>query len=127
MCIRDRLGCCTVTPLFVAVLTMVSPSTAIQWFWLAYLPLGFNPIMLRIISNYALELAPTTELQPHYVSLVGGSMALPFVLSPAVGWGIDVLGGVPFFLVGAGTIAFGTLVAFGLPEPRNSQVNTQET
>ena len=66
------LGCCTVTPLFVAVLTMVSPSTAIQWFWLAYLPLGFNPIMLRIISNYALELAPTTGLQPHYVSLVEG-------------------------------------------------------
>ena len=121
------LGCCTATPLFVAVLTMVSPSTAIQWFWMAYLPLGFNPIMLRIISNYALELAPTTGLQPHYVSLVGGSMALPFILSPAVGWGIDVLGGVPFFLVGAGIIAFGTLVAFGLPEPRNSQVNTQET
>ena len=32
-----------------------------------------------------------------------------------------------FFLIGAGIIAFGTLVAFGLPEPRNSQVNTQET
>ena len=117
------LGCCTGTPLFVAGLTMVSQPVAMQWFWLAYIPLGFNPIMLRIISNYALELASTTGLQPRYVSLVGGAMALPFVFSPLVGWGIDVLGGVPFFLAGAVIIASGTLVAFGLPEPRNSQAN----
>jgi len=117
------LGCCTGTPLFVTALSMASQSTAVQWFWLAYIPLGFNPIMLRIISNYALELAPTVELQPRYVSLVGVAMALPFVLSPIVGWGIDVLGGVPFFLAGAASIALGTLIAFGLPEPRNSHFN----
>ena len=121
------LGCCTGTPLFVAGLTMVSQPVAMQWFWLAYIPLGFNPIMLRIISNYALELAPTTGLQPRYVSLVGGAMALPFVLSPFVGWGIDVLGGVPFFLAGAVMIASGTLVAFGLPEPRNSHFDMQKS
>ncbi len=120
------LGCCAGTPLFVAALSMASQSTAVQWFWLAYIPLGFNPIMLRIISNYALELAPTVELQPRYVSLVGVAMAIPFVLSPIVGWGIDVLGGVPFFLAGAASIALGTLVAFGLPEPRNSHFNTQK-
>jgi len=120
------LGCCTGTPLFVAALGMASQSTAVQWFWLAYIPLGFNPIMLRIISNYALELAPTVELQPRYVSLVGVAMAIPFVLSPIVGWGIDVLGGVPFFLAGAASIALGTLVAFGLPEPRNSHFNMQK-
>ena len=120
------LGSCAGTPLFVATLSVASQSTAVQWFWLAYVPLGFNPIMLRIISNYALELAPTVELQPRYVSLVGVAMAIPFVLSPIVGWGIDVLGGVPFFLAGAASIALGTLVAFGLPEPRNSHFNTQK-
>jgi MFS family permease len=121
------LGCCTGTPLFVAALSMASQSTAVQWFWLAYIPLGFNPIMLRIISNYALELAPTVGLQPRYVSLVGVAMAIPFVLSPIVGWGIDVLGGIPFFLAGAASIALGTLVAFGLPEPRNSHFKMQKS
>ena len=87
------------------------------------MPLGFNPIMLRIISNYALELAPSVGLQPRYVSIVGGVMAIPFVLSPIVGWGIDMLGGIPFFLAGAAIIALGTLVAFGLPEPRNRHFN----
>mgnify|MGYP001159707548 FL=1 len=121
------LGCCTGTPLFVAALTMASQSTAMQWFWLAYMPLGFNPIMLRIISNYALELAPSVGLQPRYVSIVGGVMAIPFVLSPIVGWGIDILGGIPFFLAGAAIIALGTLVAFGLPEPRNRHFNMQKS
>jgi hypothetical protein len=54
-------------------------------------------------------------------------MAIPFVLSPIVGWGIDMLGGIPFFLAGAAIIALGTLVAFGLPEPRNRHFNMKKS
>jgi hypothetical protein len=121
------LGCCAGTPLFVAGLSMCSLPVGIKWFWLAYVPLGLNPIMLRIISNYALELAPTVSLQPRYVSLVGGALAIPFILSPFIGWGIDVLGGVPFFIAGAVFIAFGTLIAVGLPEPRKSQFDIEKS
>ena len=121
------LGCCTGTPLFVAGLSMCSLPSGIQLFWLAYVPLGLNPIMLRIISNYALELAPTVALQPRYVSLVGGALAMPFILSPFVGWGIDVLGGVPFFIAGAVFIAFGTMIAVGLPEPRKSLLDIEKS
>jgi hypothetical protein len=35
-----------------------------------------------------------------------------------VGWGIDVVGFRPVFLVGALVIAAGGAVAWGLPEPR---------
>ena len=81
--------------------------------------------MLRIISNYALERADNgaSAALCEPCRRVNGS---PFVLSPIVGWGIDVLGGVPFFLAGAASIALGTLVAFGLPEPRNSHFNMQK-
>ena len=121
------LGCCAGTPLFVAGLSMCSLPVGIKWFWLAYVPLGLNPIMLRIISNYALELAPTVSLQPRYVSLVGGALAIPFILSPFIGWGIDVLGGVPFFIAGAVFIAFGTLIAVGLPEPRKIRLDIEKS
>jgi len=91
---------------------------AADWFWLAYLPLGLNPITLRIISNYALELAPTVARQPRYVSLIGAALAAPFVLAPLIGWLIDRVGAVPIFLAGAVVIGLTTVAAIGLPEPR---------
>jgi hypothetical protein len=43
----------------------------------------------------------------------------PFVLSPLVGWAVDRLGFEPVFILGAGVIAGGAIVATGLPEPRH--------
>ena len=112
------IGCCTLTPLLVVGLAAVEPPQAAGWFWLAYLPLGLNPITLRIVSNFALELAPTMARQPRYVSLVGAALAVPFVLSPLIGWVIDRIGGPPVFLAGAAVIGLATILAVGLPEPR---------
>ena len=92
---------------------------AAEWFWLVYLPLGLNPLSLRLFTNYALELAPVAAEHPRYVSIVGAALAAPFVLSPLVGWAVDRLGFEPVFILGAGVIAGGAIVATGLPEPRH--------
>ncbi len=118
MVLIGLIGCCTATPLVVVSLAAVPKQVAADWFWLVYLPLGLNPITLRIISNYALELAPTVARQPRYVSLIGAALATPFVLAPLIGWLIDRAGAAPIFLVGAIVIGLATAAAVGLPEPR---------
>jgi MFS family permease len=91
----------------------------VEWFWLVYVPLGLNPISLKIFTNYALELAPTAVEHPRYVSIVGAALAAPFVVSPLVGMAVDRFGFRHVFVVGAAVIACGAVVAAGLPEPRH--------
>jgi MFS family permease len=106
------------TPLVVTALSLVPHTVGVKWFWIVYVPLGLNPISLKLFTNYALELAPSVAEHPRYVSVVGAALAAPFVLSPAVGWAIDAVGFRPVFVAGAAVIAAGALVAARLPEPR---------
>jgi hypothetical protein len=106
------------TPLVVTSLSLLPHGMAVDWFWIVYAPLGLNPIALRFFTLHALELAPATADQPRYVSIVGAALAVPFVLSPAVGWAVDAVGFRPVFVAGAAVIALGAVTAFGLPEPR---------
>lgn len=108
----------SLTPLIVIVLSMMPHGTADELFWLVYLPLGLNPISLKIFSNYALELAPRAAEHPRYVSLVGAALAVPFVVSPLLGMAVDLIGFRPVFIAGAAVIGAGAALATGLPEPR---------
>ncbi len=112
------LACTATTPLLVVGLSLLPHNTAGSLFWLVYVPLGINPILMRTFSNAALELAPDLVSQPRYVSLVGVALAAPFVVSPAVGYLVDVVGFRPVFLSGAAVIGIGVILAIGLPEPR---------
>jgi MFS family permease len=109
----------SLTPLVVTLLSLVPHEHAVEWFWIVYVPLGLNPISLKIFTNYSLELAPAAADHPRYVSIVGASLALPFVVSPLVGMAVDQLGFRPVFMAGAAVIAAGAAVAVGLPEPRH--------
>ena len=109
----------SLTPLVVTLLSLLPHEQAVEWFWIVYVPLGLNPISLKIFTNYALELAPAPADHPRYVSIVGAALALPFVVSPLVGMGVDWLGFRPVFVAGAAVIAAGAVVAIGLPEPRH--------
>jgi predicted MFS family arabinose efflux permease len=107
------------TPLIATGLSLLPHATAVEWFWLVYVPLGLNPISLKIFTNYALELAPAAVEHPRYVSIVGAALAAPFVVSPLVGMAVDRFGFRHVFVVGAAVIACGAVVAAGLPEPRH--------
>ncbi len=106
------------TPLIVTGLSLLSPAVAGRWFWLVYAPLGLNPITLKILMGYALELAPGIPEHPRYVSIVGAALAAPFVLSPLIGLAVDQIGARPVFVAGSAVIAAGAVIAVGLPEPR---------
>ena len=108
------------TPLVVTALSLLPHTTAVHWFWIVYVPLGLNPISLKLFTNYALELAPSAAEHPRYVSIVGAALAAPFVLSPLVGLVVDALGFRPVFAAGAGVILAGAAIAAGLPEPRHA-------
>lgn len=110
----------SLTPLVVTALSLLPHATAVEWFWIVYVPLGLNPISLKIFTNYALELAPRRADHPRYVSIVGAALAAPFVISPLIGMAIDLVGFRHAFVIGAAVIAAGSLVALGLPEPRRS-------
>ncbi len=107
------------TPLVVTTLSLLPHATAVRWFWLVYVPLGLNPISLKLFTNYALELAPSAAEHPRYVSIVGAALAAPFVLSPLVGLAVDRLGFRGVFVVGAAVILAGAVIAARLPEPRH--------
>ena len=109
------------TPLVVTALSLLPHATAVRWFWLVYVPLGLNPLSLKLFTNYALELAPSTAEHPRYVSIVGAALAAPFVLSPLVGLAVDQLGFRGVFVAGAAVILAGAVVAGGLPEPRHGR------
>ena len=110
----------SLTPLIVILLARLPHGTAVNLFWLVYLPLGLNPISLKIFTNYALELAPRPAEHPRYVSIVGAALAAPFVLSPLVGMAVDWIGFQPVFVAGAAVIVAGAALAAGLPEPRSA-------
>ena len=109
------------TPLVVTLLSLLPHATAVEWFWIVYVPLGLNPISLKLFTNYALELAPHAAEHPRYVSIVGAALALPFILSPLVGLAVDGIGFGPVFVVGSAVIVGGALIGIGLPEPRHGK------
>ena len=112
------VACSALTPLAVTALSLVPSAMAARWFWLVYVPLGLNPVSLKVFTNYALELAPRQADHATYVSIVGAALAAPFVASPFVGLAVDALGFRFVFVTGALVILAGALVARGLPEPR---------
>jgi MFS family permease len=111
----------SLTPVVVTALSVLPHAIAVRWFWLVYVPLGLNPLTLKVLTNYALELAPRPIDHARYVSIVGAGLAAPFVLSPLVGLAVDQFGFRPVFTAGAAVIAAGALVALGLPEPRHRE------
>jgi MFS family permease len=113
------VGLSALAPLVVTLLSFLPGRLAVDWFWLVYLPLGINPIALKMFTNYGLELAARPADHARYVSMAGGALALPFVISPLVGLAVDRLGSRPVFLAGAAVIAAGAALATGLPEPRD--------
>ncbi len=116
----------SLTPAIVILLSMLPAGTAVDLFWLVYLPLGLNPISLKIFTNYALELAPRPAEHPRYVSIVGAALAAPFILSPLIGMAVDGVGFAAVFVAGAAVIVIGAVVATSLPEPRSNPAGSRK-
>lgn len=86
--------------------------------WLAFFFLGLTPVTMKMLTNYALELT-RAEQHPLYVATLQACLAVPFALSPLVGWLVDRLGFEPVFIGISGVIALGGLSSLRLIEPRH--------
>lgn len=118
LAIRVQAFLAVLTPLLALVLTRLDPVTGLKWYWLVFLFLGLVPVTMKSFVNYSLELADTRR-HPRYVSTMSLCFAVPFVLSPVVGWMIDVFAFEPVFAGMSGVIAVGGLMTFWMPEPRH--------
>ncbi|MCA9066512.1 MAG: MFS transporter [Planctomycetaceae bacterium] len=90
----------------------------VQWYFVTFFWLGLVPVTFRIQSNYALEITDRTR-HPAYISTMRLCMAVPFLLSPGVGWLIDRAGfQLPFLMVSA-ILAAAAAMTWFMYEPRD--------
>lgn len=116
--LRTLIFGAAIAPLFAVFLSQTGSQTGGKLFWLVFIPLGITPLVLRILINYTLEICEPAE-HPRYLSTVNLCLAAPFVLSPAVGSLVEVVGYPAVFLSAAGLIALGGCLTFRLDEPRH--------
>ncbi len=108
----------TIAPVFAAFLSETAGQDGGRLFWLVFIPLGVTPLALRILVNYTLEICRPAE-HPRYLSTVFLCLAAPLVLSPLVGYLVEVVGYSPVFLATAGLTILGGCLTFRLDEPRH--------
>lgn len=101
-----------------AVLVANLPETAGHaFFWLVYAPLGVAPLVFCTMLNYALEICEP-EQHAQYQSVVILGTAAPFLLSPTVGWLLDVTSYELIFLAAVVLVFAAGMLTFWLEEPR---------
>jgi hypothetical protein len=116
--LRTLIFAAAVAPLSAVGLAQIGGQTGGRLFWLVFIPLGVTPLVLRILINYTLEICRPAE-HPRYLSTVNLCLAVPFLLSPAVGALVDVVGYRAVFLSTAGLITLAGSLTFRLEEPRH--------
>lgn len=88
--------------------------------WLMFVTIGFTPVTIRLLVNYALEIAPRHD-HPKYVSAIGLCMAVPVMIgAPLVGWAAGQFGYLPVYVGGATVLAAAVVQTFRIPEPRHA-------
>ncbi len=113
-------------PLLALLFTSGIAGFETKHFWLTFFFLGLTPVTIKTLTNYALELAEADQ-HPLYVSTLHACLAVPFFLSPLVGWLVDLLDFELVFLGISGIIALGWLASLRLSEPRHSIPISQQS
>ena len=120
LAIRIQVFACCFTPLLALLLTSTLLEHGEQWFWAAFVFLGLVPVTMKSFINYALELTDPSN-HPRYVSTMTLCFAVPFVLSPLVGWLIDLVGYEPIFVAISVAMGLGGVLTFRMSEPRMAE------
>lgn len=105
------------TPLAALYLADSGRTGGVDLFWCTFFLIGLVPVTMRMLVNYALEIAPDDE-HAHYVSTLGLCLALPFACSPGVGYLVDSLGFDLVFEVISALVLTGACGTLLMHEPR---------
>ncbi|QDU87862.1 Major Facilitator Superfamily protein [Pirellulimonas nuda] len=107
-------------PMLAVVLSMLPVEYGKDWFWVVFTALGFTPVTVRFLINYALEVATGAD-EARYVSAIGMCQALPVMIgSPIVGVLVGVVGVTPVMFVGWLVLLAAGLQTFRMGEPRHA-------
>lgn len=108
----------SVAPAAVLVLLAAPTDIAARWFWVVFAPIGFTPVSVRLLFNYALEISPAED-HPKFVSAIGMCLAMPVIVgSPTVGWLLGVAGSGWVFAGGLVLLLTAGAQTLRLSEPR---------
>jgi len=86
-------------------------------YWIVFACIGFIPVSQRITTNYVLEMAPQS-LHAQYLGTLNLVRMLPVLISPLVGWAMDLFSFQPVLLVCSGLIFCSGVMTLWLKEPR---------
>lgn len=100
---------------------LLGPSEWTQRYsWAIFLPIGFTPVSIRLLINYALEIAPRHD-HPKYVSAMGLCLAMPVMVgAPLVGLVAKLYGYTPVFSLGVFMLAAAVWQTYRIAEPRQA-------
>ncbi len=108
-------------PMLAAIFAVLPVEVGRSWFWIVFTSLGFTPVTVRFIVNYALEVATGAE-EARYVSAIGMCMALPVIFgSPLVGLLVGLIGAAPVLFAGWLVLLVAGLQTFRMGEPRHAK------
>lgn len=113
-------------PALAAAFSWLSPQFAAPLFWIIFVALGIVPMVLRILTNYTLEICAIAD-QPRYLSTVNLALACSFVLAPFAGWLVDVVGFRFVFLTVMGFNILSGLITLRLIEPRHHDASSSSS
>ena len=111
----------------IAVVGLLGPSSLrTDHSWLMFVTIGFTPVTIRLLANYALEIAPRHD-HPKYVSALGLCLAVPVVVgAPLVGLVAKWAGYLPVFATGFLVLAMAVWQTFRIAEPRHGDSSLLE-
>jgi predicted MFS family arabinose efflux permease len=109
-------------PALAIALARLDPVAGRQSFWLLFVAIGFLPMVMRLLTNYTLEIAAPAD-HPRYLSTLQICSSTPFLLSPLFGLLIDLTSFELVFLTAAALTALGAALTLTLREPRHAHRN----
>ncbi len=115
--LRVMVFASAIAPAFAVLVANLPQAVGHNLFWLVYAPLGVAPLVFRTLLNYSLEICQP-EQHAQYQSVVIVGAATPFLLSPAVGWLLDVTSYELIFLSAVVLVLVAGMLTFRLEEPR---------
>ena len=95
----------------------------LNYYLLVFLLVGVTPITIRVLNNFALELAPSHE-HPQFLSALSLCIAAPVIIfSQFIGLLLPILGYYPIFVGISGIVFVGWLLTFFVTDPRERLTN----
>jgi len=108
----------TLSPLLAALLPLLPHPWGGRFYWLVFVTLTLQPLVLRIVANYTLEICANT-MHARYLSTINLCQVFPFLFSPFVGYLFETVNTTYLMLTIAALMLAAALMTFRLPEPRH--------